>query len=150
MLLVAFHFCFNLWLSHFCIPFVFLSPLSQLFVLLAVSSFCFCQSGGCLFSNTSQPAYLLGLYCCGLVFPTPLLYAINPLDNTTPSVMDIRVCVTVIRTVACNCYLEIMIVYDGQCPYGWLWEACMCWIRACYSACMSDCVMALCMTISND
>lgn len=27
--------------------------------------------------------------------------------------MDIRVCVTVIRTVACNCYLEIMIVYDS-------------------------------------
>lgn len=29
--------------------------------------------------------------------------------------MDIRVRVTVIRTVACNCYLEIMIVYDILC-----------------------------------
>lgn len=29
-------------------------------------------------------------------------------------------------------------------------EACMCWICACTSACVSECIMALCMTISND
>lgn len=36
------------------------------------------------------------------------------------------------------------------CPFGWLWESCMCWICACNSACVSKCIMALCMTISND
>ncbi|TNN76371.1 Armadillo repeat protein deleted in velo-cardio-facial syndrome [Liparis tanakae] len=36
----------------------------NLSVLLAVSSFCFCYSGGCLFSNAAQPAYLLDLYNC--------------------------------------------------------------------------------------
>lgn len=29
-------------------------------------------------------------------------------------------------------------------------EACMRWIRACNSACVSDCIMAVCMTMSND
>lgn len=46
----------------------------------------------------------------------PIRYcAVNPLDIMPPSVMDIRVCVTVICTVAWNCCMEIMIVYDGQC-----------------------------------
>lgn len=31
-----------------------------------------------------------------------------------------------------------------------LWEACMRWIRACNSAYVSECIMALCMIISND
>lgn len=87
----------------FVLPFVFLSPLSQICAPLAVSSFCFCYSGGCLFSNSSQPAYPLGLYRCGFGISSPVCYcAANSLDITPPSVMDIRVCATVIRSVACK------------------------------------------------
>lgn len=60
--------------------------------------------------------------------------------------------------VTCKCYLQkswlfmMVCVCDTRrwCMYRWMWEACMCWICACNSACVSECITALCMTLSND
>jgi len=153
---------FNFWLFLFCHPFVFLSPLSQLSVLLAVSSFCFCYSGGCLFSNTSQPAYLLGLYFCCVVFPTPTCTLPSIPLISRHSQLWISGCMwqwyacglqLFCRNLDCLWCVCVCVCVCGTkpgCPYGWLWEACMCCVRACNSVWVSDCVMALCMTISND
>lgn len=154
---VVFHLYFNLCHFLFCLPFVFFPSLPAL-----CSSCCLIPllllEWGCLFSNTSQPPYLLGLYFSGLLLPTP--FVIVP---STPLIshhhqMDIRVCVTVICAVACNCYLEIVIVYNRHCVrntkpvclYGWMYEACMCLIGAWSTAYVPKCIMVLCMTISSD
>lgn len=57
----------NVMILLFCSWF-FSFPLSQLFVPLAVPFFYSCWSGGCLFPNIFQPAYL-GLYCSGFLAP---------------------------------------------------------------------------------
>lgn len=139
-------FCFNI---SFILP-LFFFPLSRSSPLL-LPSHPSSRSGGCLFPNTFQPAYLLGLYCCNVVFSNPICYcAFHPLDITPPSVLGIRVCVICI--VACNSYPEISIVGDRQCGTrpGCLF---VCGKPACVGSVPETvlvCVIALCTAISNE
>lgn len=126
-------------------------PPSYPFFLLSHPS---ASSGGCLFSNTSQPAYLIGLYCFGFVFPTPFVIVLStPWMSRAISYGYQGVCDTdEHRSLKIMSIKMDVSVCDSSpwCLYGWLSGACMCWIRACNSVRVSECITALCMIVPSD
>lgn len=112
--------CPNVTVLLFCSR-LFSSPLSQLFVPLAVPFFCSRWSGGCLFPNTFQPAYL-GLYCSGVLAPFVI----------APSAHRYHASISIQYRPACGSdrhgglkskTVLIDSVWVWRCPYGRLWEA---------------------------
>lgn len=123
-------------------------PLSQLFVPLAVPFFYSCWSGGCLFPNTFQPAYL-GLYCSGFLAPFVIVPSVHRY-HATISIQSQPACdsdqhrglkiKTVLIDSVCVGATPVHAVRMDDCG-----KLCSCWIRACTSACVSECIQALCM-----
>lgn len=95
-------------------------PLSQLFIPLAVPFFSSCLSGGCLFPNTFQPAYL-GLYCSGFLTPSV----------TVPSAHRYHATISIKYQPACDSSrprgLKFMIVLI-EIVWVWLQSALSVWV----------------------
>lgn len=90
-------------------------PLSQLFLPLAVLFFCSCWSGGCLFPNTFEPAYL-GLYYSGFLAPFVIV----------PSAHRYHATISIQNQPACDSKNQDC--FDRQCVWVWLQSMLSLWM----------------------